>query len=98
MDDLHRVENLVDGQIIDLLFTVEWPEGICQNSTVASPAFWSFGSEMMRKFTSKAQCRYIFAIGENVFFEREPFTTGHNSKIPTRFISLGNVGSPQKVP
>ena len=96
MDDLYRIENLIDGQIIDLLFTVEWPEGICQNSEIASPAFCSFGSEMMQKFTSKMQCQYIFAIGENTFFEREPFIN-HNSKVCTRFTSLGNVGGPQKV-
>ncbi len=97
--------------VVDVLFTFEWPRSICEHSSLALPGFHSLGSKLLTGLLAAqaAKARYHFAIGENVFFEREPFpiavammcsekrTAGPMATLPSRFISLAAVGSEAKV-
>lgn len=78
---------------LDLLFTFEWPLGMCSRSKLIAPAYADFGSSIVQDFLSTRTVRYVFSCGENRYFEREPYL--HNGQF-VRFISLGNVGGKER--
>lgn len=77
-----------DSGYVDLLFTFEWPKFICHGDPKAPRSYLSFGSELLRKFLSEVDARYIVAIGEGVFYEKEPFLTSRGTLC--KFLSLAH--------
>lgn len=95
---LHQLVTQIRPSTIDLLFAFEWPSNICKYSERAAAGHYSIGSPILEDFLSSKSSRYIFSIGENIFFEREPFENPSDPTTVSRFTSLANVGSNQKVP
>lgn len=77
-----------DAGYVDLLFTFEWPKFICHGDPKAPRSYLSFGSELLHKFLTEVDARYIVAVGEGIFYEREPFLTPQGTLC--RFLSLAH--------
>ncbi|BFZ64968.1 hypothetical protein YB2330_006130 [Saitoella coloradoensis] len=86
----------------DILITYEWPESVRQFSNQDLPRDIK-GVHAVAQLASAVRPRYHFVGSQgNLFYEREPFRNikrADEDADPhvTRFISLGNVGNPEKI-
>lgn len=86
-------------QGVDILLTVEWPEGIAEGSAVVSKlpkGTDATGIKPIAEIAAALQPRYHFAAEPGVFFQREPYNNRGGAEHVTWFISLGSFGAPNK--
>lgn len=76
------------------MLTYEWPLGITNYSKSSSLSLNNLGSQALSDLIPTVNPRYIFSIGENCYFEREPFK--NQNEICCRFISLSNYSDKEK--
>lgn len=84
---------------LDILLTLDWPEGIVAGITVSQNLVSKASSSgPVAELALLARPRYHIAASNNVYFARVPYINEDKStgKHVTRFIGLGYVGNPEK--
>lgn len=79
----------------DIFLSAEWPQGITLGSSAAAAKVMSdSGLPDVSQVALALTPKYHFASGNNVFFEREPYS--NIGSTVTRFIGLANFGNEAK--
>jgi len=96
-----RLQNDTQFSGVDILLTSQWPAEVTNQTTVVPETIKSLiSSPLISQLALVAKPRYHFCGMEGIHFERAPYRNhkvlAESSQHTTRFISLAQVGNPEK--